>query len=127
MDLDATEEEKDCHKEAFNSVLLKISDLEKYRAIKSFTHCQNNACQMILTEHVPHIFMKDSEYVMTWNIIEQNKHLIKGWAHQVEMEKNPYKYVLWNCRFCNHRNLVEKKSLFFAPNKTKEILRDGIN
>ena len=43
------------------------------------------------------------------------------------IEKNPYKYLLWNCRFCNYKNLVEKKSLFFAPNKTKEILRDGIN
>ena len=52
QDLEVAEEEKACHKEAFNSTLLKMSELEKYKEVSRFTYCENEKCQMILTEHV---------------------------------------------------------------------------
>ena len=69
--------------------------------------------------------MQDTSYVYGWNVVTQNKHLLKDWKHREKFEKDTFKYVLWNCRFCNERNLVPKKQLTFAPNKTKEIIKEG--
>lgn len=69
--------------------------------------------------------MQDTNYVHGWNVVAQNQHLLKDWRHRDQFEKDTFKYVLWNCRFCNERNLVPKKQLIFAPNKTKEVLKEG--
>lgn len=42
------------------------------------------------------------------------------------MRENKWNYYIWNCRFCRTRNLLEKNKIFFAKNRSKVIMRDGL-
>ena len=42
------------------------------------------------------------------------------------MRKNKWAYFIWNCRFCATKNLIEKDKAYFAKNKSKVVLKEGI-
>lgn len=59
-----------------------------------------------------------------WAELEENQHMLKDWKYSEKMRANPYYFYMWECRFCQTKNLVPKDDIVFAGNRTKQVLKN---
>lgn len=70
---------------------------------------------------------EDKDYIDDWNWVSSNEDHYSDIAAKIEiMRKNKWAYYVWNCRFCGAKNLIEKDKAYFAKNKTKVVIKEGI-
>lgn len=70
---------------------------------------------------------QDREYIDDWNWVQANEEHYGDIKDKIDkMRTNKWGYYIWNCRFCGHKNLLEKGKAHFAKNRVKVVIKDGV-